>query len=71
VKSCVFGEIETITTLTSADLKDNLHSIQDNVVTPILGRDRHIFLKFLMAPKRVGSCAIWTSASAGKTQRST
>ena len=34
-------------TLTSADLKDNLHDIQDNVVAPILMRyGRHIFLKF-------------------------
>jgi len=34
-------------TLTSADLKQNLHDIQDNVVAPILMRyGRHIFLKF-------------------------
>jgi Dyp-type peroxidase family len=34
-------------TLTSADLKDNLHDIQDNVVAPILMRHgRHIFVKF-------------------------
>jgi Dyp-type peroxidase family len=34
--------------LTSADLKKNLHDIQDNVVAPILMRyGRHIFLKFL------------------------
>jgi Dyp-type peroxidase family len=33
--------------LTAADLKDNLHDIQDNVVAPILMRyGRHIFLKF-------------------------
>ena len=33
--------------LTSVDLKGNLHDIQDNVVTPILMRyGRHIFLKF-------------------------
>ncbi|THK35775.1 Dyp-type peroxidase [Ensifer sp. MPMI2T] len=33
--------------LTSADLKANLHDIQDNIVTPILMRyGRHIFLKF-------------------------
>lgn len=33
--------------LTSADLKDNLHDIQDNIVTPILMRfGRHIFVKF-------------------------
>jgi Dyp-type peroxidase family len=33
--------------LTSADLKENLHDIQDNVVAPILLRyGRHIFLKF-------------------------
>jgi deferrochelatase/peroxidase EfeB len=33
--------------LTSADLKDNLHDIQDNVVAPILMRyGRHIFVKF-------------------------
>ena len=34
-------------TLTSADLKDNLHDIQDNVAAPILMRyGRHIFVKF-------------------------
>jgi Dyp-type peroxidase family len=34
--------------LTSADLKDNLHDIQDNVAEPILMRyGRHIFFKFL------------------------
>src|ERR1700745_3721382 len=34
-------------TLTAADLKSNLHDIQDNVVAPILMRyGRHIFLKF-------------------------
>jgi Dyp-type peroxidase family len=34
-------------TLTSANLKDNLHDIQDNVVAPILMRyGRHIFFKF-------------------------
>src|SRR5246500_4346418 len=34
-------------TLSSADLKHNLHDIQDNVVTPILMRyGRHIFVKF-------------------------
>lgn len=33
--------------LTAADLKDNLHDIQDNVVAPILLRyGRHIFVKF-------------------------
>ena len=33
--------------LTAADLKDNLHDIQDNVVAPILMRyGRHIFVKF-------------------------
>lgn len=33
--------------LTSADLKDNLHDIQDNIVAPILMRyGRNIFLKF-------------------------
>ena len=33
--------------LTSADLKDNLHDIQDNVVSPILMRyGRHVFVKF-------------------------
>ena len=33
--------------LTAADLKDNLHDIQDNVVAPILMRyGRHIFIKF-------------------------
>jgi Dyp-type peroxidase family len=39
-------------TLSSAELKDNLHDIQDNVVTPILMRyGRHIFLKFLDGDK--------------------
>ena len=34
--------------LTSADLKNNLHDIQDNVVAPILMRyGRHVFFKFL------------------------
>jgi hypothetical protein len=34
-------------TLTSADLKDNLPDIQDNIVAPILMRyGRHIFVKF-------------------------
>ena len=34
-------------TLTSADLKHNLHDIQDNVVAPILMRyGRHTFVKF-------------------------
>jgi hypothetical protein len=33
--------------LTGADLADNLHDIQDNVVEPILMRyGRHIFVKF-------------------------
>jgi hypothetical protein len=33
--------------LTAADLKENLHDIQDNVVAPILMRyGRHIFIKF-------------------------
>jgi Dyp-type peroxidase family len=33
--------------LRAADLKDNLHDIQDNIVSPILMRyGRHIFLKF-------------------------
>jgi Dyp-type peroxidase family len=33
--------------LTAADLKDNLHDVQDNVVAPILMRyGRHIFVKF-------------------------
>jgi Dyp-type peroxidase family len=33
--------------LTSADLKDNLHDIQDNLVAPILMRyGRHLFVKF-------------------------
>ena len=34
-------------TLTSAELKNNLHDIQDNVVTPIFMRyGRHVFFKF-------------------------
>jgi Dyp-type peroxidase family len=37
----------TAQSLTAADLKDNLHDIQDNVVYPILLRyGRHIFLQF-------------------------
>jgi Dyp-type peroxidase family len=41
--------------LTSADLKDNLHDIQDNVVSPILMRyGRHIFLKFTDGSKARG-----------------
>jgi len=41
--------------LTSADLKDNLHDIQDNVVAPILMRyGRHIFLKFIDGAKARG-----------------
>ena len=37
----------SVQTLTSADLKANLHDIQDNIVAPILMRyGRHIFLKF-------------------------
>jgi hypothetical protein len=33
--------------LTPADLKDNFHDIQDNVIAPILMRfGRHIFVKF-------------------------
>jgi Dyp-type peroxidase family len=36
-----------VRSLTSADLKENLHDIQDNVVSPILMRyGRHIFVKF-------------------------
>ena len=39
--------MQTLTSLTSADLKANLHDIQDNVVAPILMRyGRHIFIKF-------------------------
>jgi Dyp-type peroxidase family len=39
--------VTSVQSLTSADLKENLHDIQDNVVTPILMRyGRHIFLKF-------------------------
>lgn len=38
--------------LTAADLRKNLHDIQDNVVAPILMRyGRHIFLKFIDGPK--------------------
>src|SRR5246127_3722067 len=39
-------------TLTAADLTDNLHDIQDNVVAPILMRyGRHIFVKFTDSAK--------------------
>jgi Dyp-type peroxidase family len=39
--------INPVRTLTSAELKDNLGDIQDNIVTPILMRyGRHIFFKF-------------------------
>ena len=38
--------------LTSADLKENLHDIQDNVVAPMLMRyGRHIFFKFIDGAK--------------------
>ena len=41
--------------LTAADLKDNLHDIQDNIVAPILMRDgRHIFFKFTHGAKARG-----------------
>jgi Dyp-type peroxidase family len=41
--------------LTSADLRDNLHDIQDNVVAPILMRyGRHIFFKFIDGAKARG-----------------
>ena len=44
--------MQTQSALTSADLKDNLHDIQDNVVAPILMRyGRHIFLKFVDGAK--------------------
>ena len=36
-----------VDSLTAADLRDNVHDIQDNVVAPILMRyGRHIFFKF-------------------------
>ncbi len=42
--------------LTAADLKENLHDIQDNVVAPILMRfGRHIFVKFTDG----GKARIW------------
>lgn len=45
-----------IRSLTAADLKNNLHDIQDNVVAPILMRyGRHIFLKFNDGAKAVVS----------------
>ena len=38
--------------LTAADLKDQLHDIQDNVVAPILMRyGRHVFVKFTEGAK--------------------
>lgn len=41
--------------LTAADLKDNVHDIQDNVVSPILMRyGRHIFFKFTDGQKARG-----------------
>jgi Dyp-type peroxidase family len=41
--------------LTAADLRKNLHDIQDNVVAPILMRyGRHIFFKFIDGPKARG-----------------
>jgi Dyp-type peroxidase family len=44
--------LASVRPLTSADLKNNLHDIQDNVVTPILMRyGRHIFLKFVDGDK--------------------
>ena len=37
----------TVKSLTSAELQNNLHDIQDNVVTPIFMRyGRHLFIKF-------------------------
>src|SRR5246127_1163149 len=42
----------SVRALTAADLKGNLHDIQDNVVAPILMRyGRHIFVKFLDGAK--------------------
>jgi Dyp-type peroxidase family len=47
--------LASVQSLTSADLKDNLHDIQDNIVEPILMRyGRHIFLKFLDGAKARG-----------------
>ena len=44
--------MQTLISLRSADLKNNLHDIQDNVVAPILMRyGRHIFFKFLDGAK--------------------
>jgi Dyp-type peroxidase family len=44
--------MRTPISLKSADLKNNLHDIQDNVVAPILMRyGRHIFVKFLDGAK--------------------
>jgi Dyp-type peroxidase family len=41
-----------VRSLTAADLKHNLHDIQDNVVAPILMRyGRHLFLKFTAGDK--------------------
>ena len=46
-RSVTMGNRASTRSLTAADLKDNLHDIQDNVVAPILMRyGRHIFLKF-------------------------
>ncbi len=51
-----FGSVQA---LTAADLKGNLHDIQDNVVAPILMRyGRHIFVNFTMARRRADGCAI-------------
>ena len=47
-----FGSVQA---LTAADLKGNLHDIQDNVVAPILMRyGRHIFVKFTDGNKARG-----------------
>ena len=47
--------LTALRSLTAADLKDNLHDIQDNVVTPILMRyGRHVFLKFTDGAKARG-----------------
>jgi Dyp-type peroxidase family len=44
--------LTSVQCLTSADLKQNLHDIQDNIAAPILMRyGRHIFLKFLDGAK--------------------
>src|ERR1700758_540309 len=49
-RDLTMSTVTSAKSLTAADLKENVHDIQDNVVAPILMRyGRHIFFKFLDA----------------------